>query len=58
MSTKPTLQMYNFIQDAYDFFNSHLFAGKLPPCLLTLQRDSNVMGYFSGDRWQFAHMAA
>lgn len=52
MSTKPTLQMYNFIQDAYDFFNSHLFAGKLPPCLLTLQRDSNVMGYFSGDRWQ------
>ncbi|UOO85719.1 SprT-like domain-containing protein [Neisseria arctica] len=49
---KPTMQMYTFIQDAYDFFNDRLFAGQLPACLLTLQRDSSVMGYFSNNRWQ------
>lgn len=36
---KPTMQMYSFVQDAYDFFNDKLFAGELPPCLLTLQRE-------------------
>lgn len=49
---KPTMQMYTFVQDAYDFFNDRLFAGKLPPCLLTLQREKNTMGYFSSNRWQ------
>lgn len=52
MTTKPTMQMYTFVQDAYDFFNDRLFDGQLPACLLTLQRDSNVMGYFSSNRWQ------
>ena len=42
---KPTMQMYSFVQDAYDFFNDKLFAGELPPCLLTLQREKNTMGY-------------
>jgi len=49
---KPTMQMYTFVQDAYDFFNDRLFAGKLPHCLLTLQREKNTMGYFSSNRWQ------
>ena len=49
---KPTMQMYSFVQDAYDFFNDKLFAGELPPCLLTLQREKNTMGYFSSNRWQ------
>lgn len=52
MAVKPTMQMYTFVQDAYDFFNDRLFNGQLPACLLTLQRDSNVMGYFSSNRWQ------
>lgn len=52
MNEKPTMQMYTFMQDAYDFFNDKLFAGKLPPCLLTLQREKNVMGYFSQNRWE------
>lgn len=52
MTAKPTMQMYTFVQDAYDFFNDRLFAGQLPPCLLTLQRDNNAMGYFSNNRWQ------
>lgn len=49
---KPTMQMYSFVQDVYDFFNDKLFAGELPPCLLTLQREKNTMGYFSSNRWQ------
>lgn len=52
MTAKPTMQMYTFVQDAYDFFNDRLFNGQLPPCLLTLQRESNAMGYFSSNRWQ------
>lgn len=52
MTAKPTMQMYTFVQDAYDFFNDRLFSGQLPPCLLTLQRDNNAMGYFSNNRWQ------
>lgn len=51
-TAKPTMQMYTFVQDAFDFFNDRLFAGKLPPCLLTLQREKNAMGYFSSNRWQ------
>ena len=46
MSNKPTIQMYTFIQNAYDFFNERLFNSELPACLLTLQREKNAMGYF------------
>ena len=52
MSNKPTIQMYTFIQNAYDFFNERLFNSELPACLLTLQREKNAMGYFSEDRWE------
>ena len=50
--SKPTLNMYQFVQDAYDFFNEQLFDGQLESCLITLQREKNVMGYFSPNRWQ------
>ena len=49
---KPTLDMYKFVQDAFDYFNEHLFDGSLKECLITLQREKNVMGYFSPNRWQ------
>ena len=52
MSNKPTIQMYTFIQNAYDFFNERLFNSELPACLLTLQREKNAMGYFSEERWE------
>ena len=52
MIHKPTILMYTFIQDAYDFFNERLFHSELPACLLTLQREKNVMGYFSEERWE------
>jgi hypothetical protein len=48
----PTQETYTELQEAYDFFNVRLFAGQLPPCLLTLQRQNRTYGYFSGNRWQ------
>ncbi|MEM7196510.1 MAG: SprT-like domain-containing protein [Pseudomonadota bacterium] len=48
---KPTIEFYSLIQIAYEHFNHQLFEGKLPDCMLTAQRQSNVMGYFSADRW-------
>ena len=35
MSNKPTIQIYTFIQNAYDFFNERLFNSELSACLLT-----------------------
>lgn len=49
--SKPTEVMYAFLQNAYDFFNDKLFGSQLPPCLMTLQREKNTMGYFSSNRW-------
>jgi predicted SprT family Zn-dependent metalloprotease len=50
MST-PTEQAYTELQQAYDVFNTALFAGTLPPCLITMQRKNRTYGYFSGNRW-------
>ena len=49
--TKP-IQEYDLFQQAYDYFNDRLFAGQLPPCLITLQRKKGAYGYFSGDRFE------
>ncbi len=35
----------------YDYFNQALFEGKLPPCLITLQREQRTYGYFSPKRF-------
>lgn len=48
---RPTEQTYPELQWAYDFFNEKLFDGKLPACLMTLQRKNRTYGYFSGERW-------
>ena len=42
---------YQAFQDAYDFFNAHLFYGSLPPVLVTLQRHANTRGYFAPERF-------
>ena len=49
---KPTEQAYDELQDAYDFFNDRLFDGRLPQCLMTLQREKQSYGYFSQERWE------
>lgn len=41
----PTLSFYAALQTAFDHFNSHLFDGHLPPCLITLRSANRVYGY-------------
>ena len=47
----PTAQNYAELQAAYDHFNLVLFAGALPACLITLQREKRTCGYFSSQRF-------
>lgn len=48
----PTTEAYGEFQEAYDFFNNSLFAGKLPTCLITLHRESKrTRGYFAHNRF-------
>lgn len=49
--TAPTHQTYSELQQAYDHFNAALFNGKLPYCLITLQREKRTVGYFSAARF-------
>ncbi len=43
----PTGKAYSEFQAAYDFFNERLFANRLPPCLITMQRHARAGGYFA-----------
>jgi hypothetical protein len=47
----PTKRTYDDLNAAYDFFNARLFDGKLPRCLITMQRRSHSYGFFAGDRF-------
>ncbi|NPE56594.1 sprT domain-containing protein [Dickeya dadantii] len=47
----PTNETYDGLQKAYDFFNKKLFNGRLPQCLITLQREKLTLGYFSSQRF-------
>ncbi|WP_394213489.1 SprT-like domain-containing protein [Enterovibrio calviensis] len=49
--TKPTHQMYQGLNDAFDYFNAELFESSLPQCLITLQRKPNTHGYLSRNRF-------
>lgn len=45
-------ELYNQLQEAYDFFNHELFSGRLPSCLITVQRENEcIHGYFSFRRF-------
>ena len=48
---RPTPATYTQLLTAFDWFNENLFDSALPDCLITLQRKSNAMGYFSAMRW-------
>lgn len=49
---KPTQDTYDALQSAYDHFNWALFDGKLPNCLITLQRRARTYGYFSKKKFR------
>ena len=48
---QPTRETYSELDEAYSFFNLELFGGKLPPCVITLNRKKGAYGYFWGDTW-------
>jgi hypothetical protein len=41
----PTTITYKSLDEAYAFFNRKLFAGRLPSCLITMQRSKSAYGY-------------
>ena len=47
----PTTKTYTSLNDAFAFFNRKLFAGRLPACLITMQRSKTAYGYFAGGRF-------
>lgn len=47
----PTVETYQELQTAFDFFNAELFNGEMPQCLITLQRDKRSLGYYSEQRF-------
>lgn len=47
-----TKRAYLGLSDAYAHFNRHLFQGKLPTCLITMQRKKNMRGYFWKGKFQ------
>ena len=49
--SRPTSELYDSIQFAYDFFNDKLFDKKLPEVIFTFQRKAGAMGFFAPNRW-------
>jgi len=47
----PTASSYAALSRAYEHFNRRLFDGKLPTCLITLQRHKGAYGYFHAKRF-------
>ena len=47
----PTQETYDSLNLAHEFFNARLFGGKLPACLVTLQRSKKTYGFFAGQRF-------
>lgn len=50
-TTDPTVRMYRGLTRAFVFFNARLFSGRLPDCLITLQRKRGAYGYFANARF-------
>src|SRR5215469_7664280 len=56
MPDSPTRVAYRELEMAYQFFNETLFEGKLPLCMITMQRkNERTYGYFCHN--QFASSA-
>lgn len=47
----PTTETYDEIQRAFEHFNTELFGGRLPRCLITLPRQHDTYGYFSANQF-------
>ena len=47
----PTKDLYDAIEKMFNHFNSSLFDNSLPSVVITMQKQKNVMGYFSPFSW-------
>ncbi|MCZ2104540.1 MAG: hypothetical protein OZ923_13455 [Comamonadaceae bacterium] len=47
----PTVAFYTCLQRAFEHFNTTLFAGELPPCLITLRSSSCEFGCHHKERF-------
>ncbi|HQR54315.1 MAG TPA: SprT-like domain-containing protein [Burkholderiales bacterium] len=47
----PTVETYDELVAAFQFFNAELFGNQLAPSLITLQRSKRTFGYFSPARF-------
>ena len=47
----PTKDTYAELSRAYRFYNEHLFDGRLPLVMITLQRKHNSLGHFSANQF-------
>lgn len=52
MSSQPTRQTAEELEKAFTYFNEELFEGRLPHCMITLQRQHDTFGYFSAHQFQ------
>ncbi|MDZ8260605.1 SprT-like domain-containing protein [Nostoc sp. ChiQUE01b] len=50
--SNPSLEQWSAYQSAFDYFNSVLFEGKLPRCILNFSRHAHCYGFFAPTRWQ------
>ena len=51
-SSHPTSDLYDWFVEAYNHFNTDLFAEQpLPGCIITFQRKTKTMGYIKQNRW-------
>lgn len=51
ITNSPTTEFYHALVEAFDHFNSELFDGVLPPCLITLRSSNKIYGYHHSDRF-------
>lgn len=50
--SKSTIEQYKDLGQAYEYFNKKLFDGKLPDCLITLNRKARTYGYYHHEKFQ------
>lgn len=49
---QPEYAVTQTLDQAFDYFNQRLFAGRLPACVITLQRKANSYGYFAPEAFR------
>jgi hypothetical protein len=52
--TTPTGSQFTAYEGMFVYFNTELFAGELPPCLLNFSRKARTNGFFAPERWENA----